>query len=262
MVCSESLTFNIIFQDSNGSRCQLPKQLRKANEMKTDFKVKKVQMPAQNALEEKGEEVTHRKFLSLSWDLVWVENPGKVVYKLIVAYMFAYDCVGINYVMCFFWWDSSIKEIKLRFGGDFEKRPRKDLVIGLLDFHMEFWVNLSSSFLRVSITMKVHSQMKKPVLGHVWRGKTTDHTNTVDGRNQEILPTSWGWSFIPRFTGVSAPSQVVQDFSHQQSHLFDFSSCRIGMTPAMLLWFSHASMPGLNQCIQILSFLKKTSVYE
>lgn len=89
IVCSEPLTFNIVFQGSNGSRCQLPKQLRKANEMKTDFKVKKVQMPAQNALEEKGEEVTHRKFLSLSWDLVWVENPGKVVYKLIFAYMFA-----------------------------------------------------------------------------------------------------------------------------------------------------------------------------
>eukprot|EP00435_Cladocopium_sp_Y103_P072105 s155_g39.t1 len=37
------------------------KKQEKANEMKTDFKVKKVQMPAQNALEEKGEEVTHRK---------------------------------------------------------------------------------------------------------------------------------------------------------------------------------------------------------
>eukprot|EP00913_Durusdinium_trenchii_P023757 g22312.t1 len=41
------------------------KKKEKSNEMKTDYKVKKVQMPAQHALEEKGEEVTHRK-LSLS----------------------------------------------------------------------------------------------------------------------------------------------------------------------------------------------------
>ncbi|CAE7403983.1 unnamed protein product [Symbiodinium sp. CCMP2456] len=31
------------------------------NETKTDFKVKKVQLPSQSALDEKGEEVTHRR---------------------------------------------------------------------------------------------------------------------------------------------------------------------------------------------------------
>ena len=41
------------------------KKKEKSNEMKTDYKVKKVQMPAQHALEEKGEEVTHRKFLGI-----------------------------------------------------------------------------------------------------------------------------------------------------------------------------------------------------
>ncbi len=72
-------------------------QLRKANEMKTDFKVKKVQMPAQNALEEKGEEVTHRKFLSLSdWDLVRVllrvgGESLPAFYKLVLLF-FAYIC--------------------------------------------------------------------------------------------------------------------------------------------------------------------------
>ena len=39
------------------------KKKDKSNEMNTDVRVKKVQMPAQNALEEKGEEVTHRKLL-------------------------------------------------------------------------------------------------------------------------------------------------------------------------------------------------------
>ena len=39
--------------------------------MKTDFKVKKVQMPSQNALEEKGPEVTHRKSLEKTAAVRW-----------------------------------------------------------------------------------------------------------------------------------------------------------------------------------------------
>ena len=64
------------------------------------------------------------------------------------------------------------KKFSYGFGWRFLKKT--SLGIGLLDFHMEFWVNLSSSFLAVSIMMKVNRRhMKKPVLDHVWPGKKT-----------------------------------------------------------------------------------------
>ena len=64
---SDSIIFLRMLFGWSPWQCLSLSRARKANEMKTDFKVKKVQMPAQNALEEKGEEVTHRKSLGDGW---------------------------------------------------------------------------------------------------------------------------------------------------------------------------------------------------
>ena len=48
---------------NGGFRLGLGDSSRPIEEMKTEVRVKKVQMPAQSALQEKGPEVTHRKLL-------------------------------------------------------------------------------------------------------------------------------------------------------------------------------------------------------